>query len=109
MTRAVRYSPCWASSRLRTTDKRGGTPHARPEASLPIRGSLDQPAQRPDDVGVFRAVTGGDPEELAGLEALLVVAGSGVDPAPDQQTADELLGGEAIAELHQGEIGGGGI
>src|SRR5262245_55164478 len=52
---------------------------------LPIRGSLDQPAQRTDDVGVLRAVTGGDPEELARLEALLVVAGSGVDPAPDQQ------------------------
>ena len=43
------------------------------------------PAERADDVGVFGAVAGGDPDELAGFEPFLVVAGSGVDPAADQQ------------------------
>src|SRR5262245_15007101 len=76
---------------------------------FPDRRSSDQPAERTDDIGVLRAVAGGDPEELAGLETFLVVAGPGVDPAPDQQPADELLGDEPVAELHQGEVGRGWV
>ena len=69
------------------------------------RRSADHPAQRADDVGVFGAVAGGDADELAGFEAFLVVAGSRVDPAADQQAADELVGIQAAAELDQGEVG----
>ena len=64
--------------------------------------SANQPAQRPDDVRIFGAVAGGDPDELAGLEALLVVAGPGVDPATDEQPADEVLGAQAALEARPG-------
>ena len=65
----------------------------------------DQAAERADDVGVFRPVAGGDADELAGFEAFLVVAGSRVDSAADEQAADQVVGVQAGAQLDQGEVG----
>ena len=62
-----------------------------------------------EDEAVLGAAAGGDAEELAGLEAFLVVAGPGVDSAADEQAADEIFGGHAVAQLDQDEVGAGGI
>ena len=73
------------------------------------KGFSRSSAQRPDDVGVLGAAAGGDPDELTGLQPLLVIAGPRVDSATNQQPADELVGRQRTMKFDEREIGVGRV
>ena len=85
--------------------ERGRDRESRPSSSRLDRGSPPSPhdvAEGAKDEPVLGPVAGGDADELAGFEALLVVAGAGVDAAADEQAADQVLGGQAVAGARPG-------